>query len=108
MKKIVIISVLVLFFLGGLAYGQDCGKCPAKLKCAKAKIQEGKNVKDNPVFITEKDKIFHKKDCKLIKGTEVSPIEAKEVTPVEAKKKGYEPCQECFPPVKQLTKPQSK
>ena len=64
MKKRIVLCVLVLFFLTGLSFGQDCGKCPAKKSCAKAKLQDKvkKNIADPIVYIAINSKEFHKKD----------------------------------------------
>jgi hypothetical protein len=89
MKKLVVICIVVLFLFTGYAFSQDCGKCPAKTSCLKAKVKKDKALEKDPVvFIAQADKMFHKVKMKLS----------------QAKEKGYEPCTECFPPEKKEIK----
>lgn len=103
MKKLIVIFVVVMFFFTGYAISQDCGKCPAKASCAKAKLMKDKAAKDPAVLITKADKKFHKIDCKLVK------VKIK-VKLSLAKEKGFEPCPVCFPPekkeIKEVKKPE--
>jgi len=98
MKKLIVIFVVVMFFFTGYAVSQDCGKCPAKANCAKAKVKKDKAPEADPlVLITKADKKFHKLDCKLVK-------EKIKVKLSLAKEKEFEPCPVCFPPEKKEVK----
>jgi hypothetical protein len=102
MKKLVVICVVVMFLFAGYSYSQDCGKCPAKASCAKAKIKKDKPQPNDPiVLVTQADKKFHKTDCPLVK----DKIKVKLSL---AKKKGFEPCPKCFPPEIKKIEPEKK
>lgn len=92
MKKWIVLCIVFVFFFAGLSFGQDCGKCPAKLNCAKAKLQKdkAKDMANLIVYITKSDKKYHKEDCKLVK-------EKVKMKLGEAKEKGFTPCSSCFP-----------
>ncbi len=98
MKKLVVICIVVLFLFTGYAFSQDCGKCPAKTSCLKAKVKKDKALEKDPVvFIAQADKKFHKEDCKLAKDKVKMKLS-------QAKEKGYKPCTACFPPEKKEIK----
>ncbi len=110
MKRYVILSVMMMFLAVSLlvtptvAYGQDCGKCPFKAKCMKEKAAKHEVTDETPVIIVEKEKIFHKKDCKLVSDLKNPTLLKLGV----AKKSGYKPCPVCFPVDKKLEKPTEK
>ena len=90
MKRIVFLIVVMAFLFTGYVYSQDCKACPSVSNCGTAKKVKKSEVK---VYVSktglDTKKLFHKKDC--LKKDAVS------VTLTEVKKKGYKPCQSCFP-----------
>lgn len=87
MKKLFILSLVMVFLAGTLMYAYTPGPAAGDDK-AKVK-KEGK--KDPTVYVKEKGKKYHKKNCKTVaegkKGMKLS----------EAIKKGYTPCALCKP-----------
>ena len=98
MKKVsVIFMVVVVFMLVSFANGQDCGKCP--FKCKSAKMQQTvqkEEVSDPVVYVNKSDKMYHQKDCKIVKNQEGYT----EVVLSKALETGAKPCTLCNPPVK--------
>ena len=96
MKKIsVIFMVVLVFLLVSFANGQDCGKCPLKCKSAKKAVKKA-DVLDPVVYVNKNDKMYHQKDCKMVKNQEVYT----EVVLSKALETGAKPCTLCNPPVK--------
>ena len=102
MKHAIIFFIILSFFLMGLGYAQDCGKCPSKSSCGKATVEKKADTK---VYIsktkTKGEKFYHKKDGCNIKNA--LPISEK-----KAKKKKYQPCPVCFPKTEKEIKPDEK
>jgi hypothetical protein len=96
MKKIsVIFLVVFVFLLVSFANGQDCGKCPLKCKSAKKTVKKA-DVLDPVVYVNKNDKMYHQKDCKMVKNQEGYT----EVVLSKALKEGATPCTLCNPPKK--------
>ena len=72
MKKIsVIFMVVFVFMLVSFANAQDCGKCPMKHRCVDTKKTVKKaDVPDPVVYMNKSDKLYHQKDCKIVKDKE--------------------------------------
>lgn len=90
MKRTIIFTVIVLFLVSGLTYGFGNAPGADKKAVKKATAKAKKDVKDPTVYVREKGKKYHKKNCKLIK-------DKKGIKLSEALKKGLEPCKACKP-----------
>lgn len=105
MKKWIVICMVVLFLFSGYAFSQDCGKCPAKTSCLKAKVKKDKTLEMDPVvLVIPADKKFHKEDCELLADQVKMKLNAEKMKLSQAKEKGFEPCETCFPPEKKEIK----
>jgi hypothetical protein len=95
MKKFIAFGLIVMFLLVNTAvYGAYSSPAEKKDKDKK---------KDDPtVYIKEKGKKYHKKNCKIVKEGKIG------IKLSEAIKKGYEPCAVCKPPTKPDKKKDSK
>jgi hypothetical protein len=98
MKKISVIFIVVFVFsLVSFANAQDCGKCPLKCKSAKKQqtVQQEQG-SDPVVYVNKGDKMYHQKDCKVVKNQEGYT----DVVLSKALNAGANPCTLCNPPVK--------
>ena len=96
MKKIsVIFMVVLVFLLVSFVNGQDCGKCPLKCKSAKKTVKKA-DVLDPVVYVKKNDKMYHQKDCKIVKDQDGYT----EIVLSKALKAGAKACTLCNPPVK--------
>jgi hypothetical protein len=98
MKKIsVIFMVVFVLMMVSFANAQDCGKCPMKQKCITVKKTVKKaDVPDPVVYVSKNDKMYHQKDCKIVKNKEGYS----EILLSKALKDGAKACTLCNPPVK--------
>ena len=89
MKKLIVLLIAIVFVLSGFVLNAD--KTPTVKKDAKIeKKLKKKGCCDTIVYVKEKGKKYHKKNCKLVK-------EKKGIKLCEAAKKGYTPCAKCKP-----------
>lgn len=92
MKRISVITIIFLLVFTCFSYAQDCGNCPVKSKCKKAKL------KDQVVCVDKDAKIYHKLDCETLQK------ELPKMKLTKAKKNNYKACSSCFPPKKSKIK----
>jgi hypothetical protein len=79
MKKFIVFGLIVMFLLVNVAVF----------------AVDKKDKKDDPtVYVKEKGKKYHKKNCKIVSEGKIG------MKLSEAIKKGYEPCAVCKPPTK--------
>ncbi len=87
MKKFIVFGLIVMFLLVNMAI------------FAADKTEK----KDDPtVYVKEKGKKYHKKNCNIVKEGKIG------IKLSEAIKKGYEPCAVCKPPTKPDKKKEDK
>lgn len=90
MKRTIIFAIIVMFLVSGMAYAFGNAPAADKKVVKKATTKAKADAKDPTVYVKEKGKKYHKKNCKLIK-------EKKGIKLSEALKKGLTPCKACKP-----------
>ena len=98
MKKLFVLSIVFMFLFVSLAYDLDAGISTSGSDTETVKTPKKKDADDPIVYVKEKGKKYHKKNCKVA-GAGKTGIKLS-----EALKRGYEPCSVCKPPEKPKTK----
>ena len=98
MKKLFVLGIVFMFLFVSLAYELDAGVSFSGSDTKTVKTSKKKDADDPIVYVKEKGKKYHKRNCKVA-GAGKTGIKLS-----EALKRGYTACSVCKPPEKTATK----